>query len=375
MGVRSAAARTAALLLGAGTAAVAAGRYAGDAALKQVPGRPPPGEPRITVHDVGTGTVSLTRTPATLQPGTHGLAGKDGLHVVVGPVVADVSHPHDLVVRRVERVTHGTLAPGARVWLTPEVHRGDPRTALGLDHTDVEVPGEMGPLPAWFLPGDRDTWVIAVHGPGTTREHALVLMPFLHRMRLPVLAVAHRGDPAAPRPPHGISHFGAREWRDVDAALAHALGHGARRAVLLGWSTGATMALLTALDSPHAGRVSGLVLDAPVLDWPAVVRVRAARRLPGPLIPLAVRAAEGRTGLTTGGLLAAADPARLRVPTLLVHGREDPLTPPGPVRQLADARPGLVTLRSVRGAGHASSWNADPQGYEEALRRFLTPLM
>ncbi|MDT0453492.1 alpha/beta hydrolase [Streptomyces hesseae] len=383
MGLKGVAAVAATTLIGAGAAVVAAGRYAGDAALRTLPGHPPPGEHRLTVHDITTGsgttpgTITLTRAPATLRPGVYGLAGR-GLHAVVGDVVADVSHPHDCVVRRLERVTHGAPAPGDRVWLTPQTYRGNPRDALGLDHADVEVPGELGPLPAWFVPGARDTWVLAVHGLGTTREHTLTVLPFLHRQRLPVLALSYRGDPGAPRPAHGISHFGAREWRDLDAAVRYAVRNGARRVVLYGWSTGATMALLTALrdtGSALSDRVAGVVLDAPLLDWPAALGALAAHRLPAALIPLAVRATEGRTGLAPEGLLAAADPTLLDVPALVVHGTDDPVAPLLHSRELAARRPELITLRTVRGAGHAASWNLDPTGYEEALRRFLIPLM
>ncbi|KJY42641.1 hypothetical protein VR41_06835 [Streptomyces sp. NRRL B-1568] len=358
----------------AGAAAVAAGRYAADAVLKTRPDRPLPGEHAVTVHDADAARITLTRTPATLLPGTYGLVGK-GLHAVVGPVVADVSHPYDCVVRRIERVTHGSPAPGRRVWLTPQVHTGNPRDALGLDHTDVEVPGELGALPAWFVPAARDTWVITVHGLGTTREHPMNVLPFLHGLRLPVLAPAYRNDPGAPGTPHGISHLGAHEWRDLDAAVDYAVRRGARRVVLHGWSTGATMALLAAVNGAHGDRIAGVVLDSPVLDWPAALRALAGHRAPAALMPLAVRAAEGRTGLTPDALLAAADPARLSVPALIVHGTEDPLAPLERSREIAARKPALFTLRTVRGAGHAGSWNADPQRYEEALRRFLIPLM
>ena len=35
----------------------------------------------------------------------------------------------------------------------------------------------------------------------------------------------------------------------------------------------------------------------------------------------------------------------------------------------------MVALRTVADAPHGAMWNADPEAYEEALRRFLTPLM
>ncbi|MEV7076804.1 alpha/beta hydrolase [Streptomyces sp. NPDC091972] len=385
----TAAAVTAALA--AGAAGIVAGRIASDAGLKAPAGRPLPGEPRLTVHSTAAGRITLTRDLATLRPGTYGLAG-DASHAVVGPVLAAEPHSADTVVRRLERVTHGTLAPGDKVWLTPNAYVGDPGSALGLDHTDVEIPGELGALPAWFVPGVRDTWVIAVHGLGTTREHALNVMEFLHRHRFPVLAPVHRGDVGAPRPPDGLNHFGETEWRDLDAAMRYAVSNGARQLVLHGWSTGATMALRAAARSGVRDRVKGLVLDSPVLSWELTLRaLAAARRTPGVLLPLAVRAAQGRTGLPSGhsGLYADrtvpyvdhADrtddtgPGVSPPPTLLIHGPDDTIAPWDLSRRLADAHPDRIALHTVRQAPHAAMWNADPSGYEEALRRFLTPLM
>ncbi|MDX3245181.1 alpha/beta hydrolase [Streptomyces sp. ME18-1-4] len=364
--------------LAAGAASVAVGRFASDAALKAPPGRPLPTEPRLTVHRTAAGQITLTRDLAALRPGTHGLSG-NGSHAVVGAVLPTAAHSADTVVRRLERVTHGTLNPGDAVWLTPNLYVGDPGSALGLDHADIDVPGELGSLPAWFVPGARRTWVIAVHGLGTTREHAMNVMGFLHRRRFPVLALAYRGDLGAPRSPDGLNHLGATEWRDLDAAMRYAVRYGAERVVLLGWSTGATMALRAAADSGLRDLVSGLVLDSPVLDWRTTLRaLAAARHTPGPLLPLAVRAAEGRTGLRGGpgdDGDAAADPARLTVPTLIVHGPDDTVAPWGASRRLAARRPDLVALHTVPQAPHGAMWNVDPAAYEEALRRFLTPLM
>ncbi|MCJ1680313.1 hypothetical protein MTF65_23820 [Streptomyces sp. APSN-46.1] len=363
-------------LLGAGAAAIAAGRYVADAALRPRPGRPLPEGPRLSVHAAADGRVALTRSLSSLRPGTYGLTAP-GVHAVVGPVLTDVPHAPDTVVRELHAVTHGSLDPGTRVALTPQVHLGNPGTALGLDHADVDIPGELGALPAWFVPAARDTWVITVHGLGTGREHPMVVMPFLHRHQLPVLDLAYRGDLGAPVSPDGLGHLGESEWRDVDAAIRYALRYGARRVVLHGWSTGAAMALHAAERSALAGRIAGLVLDSPVLDWHTTLRaLMAARRSPAVLLPLAIRAAEGRAGLRTADRRApGADPGALRVPVLIFHGPDDTLAPWEPSRRLAAARPDLVTLRPVRDAPHGAMWNADPAWYEEALRRFLTSLV
>ncbi|QNP73479.1 prolyl oligopeptidase family serine peptidase [Streptomyces roseirectus] len=358
----------------AGAASVAVGRVASDAALKAPPGRPLPTEPRLTVHGTAAGQVTLTRDLAALRPGTYGLTG-DGVHAVTGPVLPHAPHDADTVVRRLERVSHGALTPGTAVRLTPDLHTGDPTTALGLDHTDVEMPGELGALPAWFVPGARRTWVIAVHGLGAGRAHALNVLGFLHRRRFPVLVPAYRGDEGAPRPADGLNHLGTTEWRDVDAAIRYALGRGADRVILLGWSTGAAMALRAATHSGAAARISGLVLDSPALDWRTTLRsLAAARHTPGALLPLAVRAAQGRLAdheaPPTDELALPAG-----VPTLVLHGPGDTVAPWDLSRRLVARTPGLATLHEVRDAPHGAMWNADPGAYEETLRRFLTPLM
>ncbi|WP_338675764.1 alpha/beta fold hydrolase [Streptomyces sp. SCSIO 30461] len=361
-------------LLGIGAAAFAAGRYASDAALKATPERPVPGEPRLTVHATGPGRITLTRSLASLRPGVYGLAGT-GVHAVVGPVLEDVPHAADTVVRRLESVGHGSLDIGTKVRFTPRLHSGTP-SSLGIDHEDVEVHGELGPLPAWFVPGPRSTWIIAVHGLGATREHVLNLMPFLAGRRVPVLAVSYRGDRGAPRPPDGLCHLGDSEWRDLDAAIRYAVRAGAERVIVHGWSVGAAMALHAAANSAVRDRIAGLVLDSPVLDWEATLRALAtARHTPSVLLPLAVRAAQGRTGLHGDRLLEAADPDGLGVPTLIFHGPDDRIAPWAPARELAARRPDLVSLHTVTEAPHAAMWNADPARYEEALRRFLTPLI
>lgn len=136
------------------------------------------------------------------------------------------------------------------------------------------------------------------------------------------------------------------------------------------------MALHACAGSAFRDRISGLVLDSPVLDWNDTLRgLAAARGVPAALLPLAVRAAQGQTGLHGTGLLETSLPATLHVPTLIFHGPDDTLAPWTHSRRLAATRPDTVALHTVDRAPHAAMWNADPARYEEILRRFLTPLM
>ncbi|BBA96566.1 putative secreted protein [Actinacidiphila reveromycinica] len=381
MRLRHAVAAAATTVVGAGVAALAAGRYGSRFALDPAVAGPAPSG-LVTVHSVTPHQVVLTRTPESERPGVYGLTGA-GVHATVGPVVA-TGDGGNSVTRTLTQVDKGTLDAGAFVRMTPQAYAGDPRTARDLDFHETRVPGELGPLPAWYLPGARSTWVIAVHGVGATREQALPVLPALHRFRLPVLVPSYRNDPGAPASPDGIGHLGATEWHDLDAAMRHAVEQGATALVLYGWSTGAAMALRALHRSPTASKVIGLVLDSPVLDWRATVAAAVhSRGLPGALTPLAVRAALGRTaahGTRPPGAASGADPepdvpARLDVPTLILHGPDDAFAPWSASRALADRNPAKASLHPVPGAAHTAMWNADPEDYEETLRRFLTPLM
>ncbi len=372
--LRVAVAVAATTVVGAGAAALVAGRYVSGLALKPSVAGPPP-ESLIAVREADGDRVVLTRTTAAARHGVYGLTGV-GVHATVGPVLEQ--DPYS-VTRALRRVQQGALRKGDFVRMTPQAYCGDPGSAFGLDYSDVEVPGELGPLPAWYLPGDRSTWVITVHGLGATREHALNAVPVLHRFRFQQLVLGYRNDPGAPASPDGLDHLGDTEWQDLDAAMRFAADHGARRIVLYGWSTGATMALWALARSAVRDRVGGLVLDSPVLDWRSLVQAAVTTRgLPAALRPLAVRAAEGRAGLAAARhpeAATAAVPPDPTVPTLVVHGPDDAFADWQDSRALADRHPELIAFHPVPDAPHAAMWNADPKGYEEALRRFLTPLM
>ncbi|MCE7082233.1 hypothetical protein LZF96_19315 [Streptomyces sp. ST2-7A] len=391
-------------LLGAGATAVAVGRRAARTALRS--GGPPVGfggpEAVIISMSPERGTVTLVGPAAGGPgagpdlPGRYGLVAADGtrdagrLLGTVGAVVRSEeagSSGAITVTRRLEADPGSGASlepadrpgrfPGTRVRFTPAVHAGNPRTALGLPHAALEIPAELGTLPTWFVPGDRDLWVIALHAPGAGREQVLNLLPFLHRHHLPTLVPTLRGDPGAPPAPGGLDRLGTTEWRDADAALRHAARYGARRVVLIGWSAGADMALRTAAESELRDRIAGLVLDSPLLYWPAALRALAGERgVPRPLVRLARGAARGGIGLPPPRPTEPPSRSDGRpLPVLVVHGSRDRVASLPAARELVARSPESVVEHTVPGAGHAAGWNVDPEGYEERLRRFLTPLL
>src|SRR4029453_12358431 len=112
---------------------------------------------------------------------------------------------------------------------------------------------------------------------------------------------------------------------------------GAQQILLFGWSLGGSIALRLADLSAYSDYISGLVLDAPVVDWARTLISNArAGGLPGPIASLGLGLIQSRafrwvTGLEQPLDLKALDwvgrSSELKKPILLLHGRGDLSTP------------------------------------------------
>jgi uncharacterized protein len=128
----------------------------------------------------------------------------------------------------------------------------------------------------------------------------------------------------------------------------------------------------------RADHVSGIALDAPMLDFRRTVDYGASRRsLPviGPLPAPLVWTAETLTSLRYGIDWDRSDYLAtrwLRVPALVIHGTADKTVPISTSDAFAKAYPGLVREVRVEGATHVAAWNIDPARYTQELSAFLT---
>lgn len=196
----------------------------------------------ITVDALPTGHVVLSRSESTLRPGVYGLDWPDGHygfdshdgHAIIENVTGSSAHT---VTRRL-RLVRGHLVVGMKVAIDSWVYEGNPSQALGLTFANVKIPDELGPMPAWLVPGHSHTWAIVVHGINGGPEDGLRITPTLHADGLPTLLITYREDVGAPLSPDGLHHMGLTEWRDLQAAARYALAHGAQRLVLVGYSMG-----------------------------------------------------------------------------------------------------------------------------------------
>ncbi len=322
----------------------------------------------------GARTVTLSRSDDAVRPATFGLDFPGGHGIVEAPTK---STPN-AATRPLALVTGRALRAGMHVALDTDIVTGDPASADRLAFTDVTVPTPVGPAPAWLVPGTGSaarTWVVAVHGHNASRTETLRVLPALHATGASVLAITYRNDVGAPRSPDGRDHLGATEWHDVDSAVGYALGHGATRVVLYGWSMGGGMVLTEARMGQHRGAVVGLVLDAPALDWRSILDHQGGNRgLPLLETRVAEEVISWRIGFDFADVDQVAHAHDLTVPVLLIVGTGDDYVPTGPAYALARARPRLVHLLAVPDAGHTEAFNVDPAAYDTAVTGFLTAL-
>lgn len=333
----------------------------------------------VIASDEETGTLTLDTAEGDLVGlGTIGLVSESGAVVLDGPT---------------DELTNGSARtgvlldgrwppPGTLVAPSVDTFTGDPAETLGLPYEPVDVPSELGVLPAWqVVPNgaDTDTWVVIVHGRGAGLSEGNRLLPVLDELGLPSLTVSVRNDPNAPPDPDGYGYYGEREWEDLQAAVDHLVAvEDAERIVLAGYSQGGSTALAFLRRSPDADLVEATVLVSPLVSLHETLVLQAqARSIPDPVIPpllLTTRwISTWRAGLDFSEVEHLERITELPddVPMLVTHGTEDGTVPVGPARELARARPGQVVYEEYPGAGHVREWNVDRERFEADLRDFL----
>jgi alpha-beta hydrolase superfamily lysophospholipase len=315
-------------------------------------------------------TITLPRLPKTVVNGTYGITWPNG-NALVGEIT-DLSER--TVTRRVIKATEG-LSTGLPVRWNKFVYRGNPQTALGLPYEEVHIPGRLGDLPAWLVPGERETWVLLVHGFHATREEALRALPTLSEMGFPALVMTYRNDAGAPQSPDHLYHLGDTEWEDVEAGVSYALSHGARDVILFGWSMGGCIVETFLHRSPSTAHIRAVVLDSPILNWQRVLEAQVQllhlpRSFSYPIKWMVTWRANINFALFNYELPTDETP----IPTLLFHGTADTQAPVASSDLFAQARPNLVTYLRVAGANHTLVWNADPHAYTNALKTFLNQI-
>ncbi|UAJ77993.1 alpha/beta fold hydrolase [Leifsonia sp. ZF2019] len=345
------------------------------------PVRRRPQNQSVRAVDTARGTITLASTPDSRMPGRFGVFfDGDSGHAKVGGLLA---MDESTVTRELERIEYGDLRPGrARIsgyyYLQPE----EP----GFPVRSVEIPAELGQAPAWVFPADpsradEGRWVIQVHGWGATRQEGLRAVRTFHEAGYTCLLASYRNDGDAPDSADRRYGLGGTEWHDIDAAIRYAIAEGAKSIVLMGWSMGGAVVLQTVTRSENLGRVAGIILESPVVDWVDTLEYQAhLLRLPEPISRGAIRLIESTwsgpiTGQDAPIDLASMDfvarAADLTLPTLILHSDDDGFVPSTSSRALAEARSDIVTFVPFTVALHTKLWNYDETKWSTSITEWL----
>lgn len=332
---------------------------------------------KVDIEAISRGQITLSRSEITERPGYYGLAWQSG-HAIVGPIE---SEDPQTVTRRLSGA-RGYLVSGTDAGLETNVYAGNPSEARGLPYRSVDIPDPLGPMPAWLIPAalkrssatsrSPQTWAIVVHGHTDNRENGLRIAPTLQGAGLTSLLISYRKDLGAPDSPDGLYHLGETEWEDLAAAVRYAVRHGARRLVLVGYSMGGSLIAQFMQRSPLKSRVSGVVLDAPALDWKSILEFNAEQMgLPGFSALPVEWTIDARIDPDWNSLNALEHPDAFQLPVLLFHGIDDTVVPISDSDEFAEDLGKWVTYYRVPKADHTQEWNVDPALYERRLSRFL----
>ncbi|HUO45459.1 MAG TPA: prolyl oligopeptidase family serine peptidase [Acidimicrobiia bacterium] len=333
----------------------------------------------VVVTDVGDGRVGLRPLEDDdgdlTDPEVMGLDWETGYGQLFD-ILAE--NPDGAVMRRLVRIDGDLPAVGDTADLEGTAFPPDPGRAFGLLFKEVEYSSPLGEMSAWEVLSGTGPWVIHVHGLHAPRAEALRLVGPIATAGFHQLIIDFRNDEGQPADPSGYYKYGETEWEDVAAAVDYAVGKGAIRVVLVGYSTGAAH-ILSYLYRSTSTPVVAVVLDSPNVDFERTVDLWASQRslpfvglpLPPTLTWTAKKISSFRFGVDWGSLDYVSRASELRVPVLIFHGSEDETVPLSISRDLAEARNDLVRLVIVPEAGHVRSWNAGPESYERRLLAFL----
>ncbi len=324
--------------------------------------------PDVEVATVGSGRIAVTRTPLTESEGIWGVAGPSGY----GQASVLISTGED-TVERAFRTLRGTFEVGDLVAFDPIAYPGNPLEAHGIEFEEVRFTGDLGVYPAWVIDGDRDSWVVIVHGRGPgQRAEALRMIPGLVAEQYPVMVMTVRGDRGAPPTASGLRGLGATEWRDLAAAIEYGFTQDADEFVLLGLDVGASTVASYLHEADDITPVKGAVFDSALHDPERIAdRLAAARNVPAPMRGAGKLLASIRFGIDWNELDQIDRAPEYAIPILVMHGSADDVAAVGDAAEFAAALGSLATYVEFDEGRHGQLWNADPVKYEEALLGFI----
>lgn len=322
----------------------------------------------IEIVTVGSGRITVANTDLTATEGIWGILGPNGYGQA--SVVVETT---DETVERAFRPLTGSFEVGETIAFDPVAYPGDPAEAHGIEFDEVRFTGDLGVYPAWVIDGDRDPWVIVVHGAGPEqRAESLRLLPGLVAERYSVMVITVRGDEGAPPPRNNLRGLGATEWRDLAAAVEFATTQDAREFVLVGLGVGASTVANYLHMADEISAVRGAVFDSAPHDPERIAdRLAAESNVPAPMRGAGKLLASIRFDIDWNELDQIDRAGEYTIPVLVMHGQLDDFADIEVAREFAAALGRSATLVEFETGRHGQLWNADPELYEQQLLGFV----
>jgi alpha-beta hydrolase superfamily lysophospholipase len=310
-----------------------------------------------------------------LEPGVRGVAWQGGY----GQVADITGSTADSVTRRFIPLI-GTPPIGTLLDMDGFAFPVDPQRAHGLAFESVTYSSDIGEMGAWYVPGASDSWVVFVHGKTAPLREALRILPPLNAAGYQVLVINYRNDIGMPPDPSAAYGYGETEWHDLEGAVSYVKQRGAVDIALIGYSMGGAIVTSFMVNSPAAGDIDAVVLDAPMLDFGATVDLGAENTslpllglpVPQSLTNVAKVLAGWRFGINWSEIDYFDRLDRIHTPVLLFHGTEDERVPIETSERFSAERGDIVRYERFAEAGHILSWNVDRARYEALLTGFLS---
>ena len=208
-------------------------------------------------------------------------------------------------------------------------------------------------IDVWWMPNQGGQAILFCHGNGDKLGDRLETFRALHSAGFQVLAFDYRGYGTSSGQPteQGLYHDADAVWHFATQELAIP----AHKWIVHGRSLGGAIAVYLA----HSQQVGGLIIESSFTSLPAV----AAEHYP--FLPVNLIARHIFPSLMRV--------AELKVPLLVIHGREDQTTPFGHGEALFAAAPEAKTFVALKG-GHNSSWYTEQERWLAAIRSFAANL-
>lgn len=268
-----------------------------------------------------------------------------------------------------------------RLAATPLAHRVEAvRQGMGwfarTHHEEWTLTARDGvKLSARWYPNDH--WngkvVLLFHGYHSNAEHDFhLLCPVYQKMGFHLLVADQRS--------HGRSEgtyicFAGKERFDaVDWCRTVLNRVGDCPLVLSGLSMGASTVLMAAGLPEAPPQLMAVVADCGFINAYDQFRhvLRQRYRLPAfPLLPMCDALCRHRAGFSLRGQNTLDALEQIRVPVLLIHGKEDHFVPAENAVKMHEAFPEKTELVLVKDAGHGMGWIGDEDACRAALERLL----